>query len=216
MKKFFGFILGFLAFVFMTVAMTAVSVELLYFLDNWTEAPTWIAKITDWLFLKGLNLYAVTAAVWVVLIGIGAILNHMISKKARGFSFFLTFLFGLGAYGTAMYFVVWGPLASEHIFLSEFALELAWLTRDIVMYGGAGLMLVGCLLSLASRKLWGKPKAKPARSQVQVVPEVADTDLAYTSSRQQKKEVYVRDPWGNFIRQEDYDERVNRSRNQKF
>ena len=78
------------------------------------------------------------------------------------------------------------------------------------------IYILGCLFSAFARKLWGPRKARVSHSQVQVVPEVADTDLAYTSSRQQKKEVYVRDPWGNFIRQEDYDERINRSRNQKF
>ena len=216
MKKFFGFVLGLIAFLFMVASMTIVSVELLCYVDGAENMKEWILKITDWLFASPVRLYAIVAAVWVVLVGIGAYINSLIAKKARGLSIALSFLFGLGAYGAAMYFTVWGAFATEHVFLSEFELGWAWLKRDIAMYGGAGMMVLGCLFSAFARVLWGKKKAKAPRSQVQVVPEVADTDLAYTSSKQQKREVYVRDPWGNFIRQEDYDERINRSRNQKF
>ena len=217
MRKFFGFLLGLIAFLFMVASMTIVSVELLCFVNGAENMDGWLLKITNWLFADPIKLYAIVAAVWVALIGIGAYVNSLIAKKSRAFSIVLSFLFGLGAFGAAMYFSVWGAFATEHVFLSEFSLNLPWLTRDIAMYGGAGIMFLGCLFSAFARVLWGKKKAKAgARSQVQVVPEVADTDLAYTSSKQQKREVYVRDPWGNFIRQEDYDERINRSRNQKF
>ena len=80
MKKFFGFVLGLIAFLFMVASMTIVSIELLCYVDGAENMPAWLLKITDWLFASPVRLYAIVAVVWVVLVGIGAYINSLIAN----------------------------------------------------------------------------------------------------------------------------------------
>lgn len=214
MKKFFGGILSLLAFLCMIAAIALPTVGLMYWLFEQGKVDA-IGQIfeQDWVVL----VVCIAAAAFVVLLG--TLVNNKLGKA----SYILSPIFALGLYGGLLYCVNWG-FAKEISHSVLAVIPDVSLTNDKIYYIGIGVIVFGVILSFFGRRLYRKAVRESRRAKLQrdlagdesYRPTSRDTDLAVTSSRTPKIERYVRDPWGNLIREEDYNERLNASRTKKL
>lgn len=214
MKKLFSWIFCILSFVCITAALT-VGVQALMTAVTATGSAAWLSVLYGnggWLGL------GVSAGVCAILVIAGALIN----SKLKVASYVMSPVFGIAAFGVLLYLTQWGGFVPTTAILPM--IPSITMSNATILYVAAGVMGGGLLFSMisrllsraAKRKKESKKRQKDMEAHEAYVPTSRDTDLAIASSRAPKIERYVRDPWGNLIKEEDYNERVNSARNKRF
>ncbi|HEY8390082.1 MAG TPA: hypothetical protein VIL26_03930 [Clostridia bacterium] len=217
-------ILGIISFFGIAVAMSVPIVPMAIFAVKWAGWTLPIfAKLPFW------TPYALAAA--------GGLLITIIIKTLpvkRNFKKFITELILFGGVFAGLFYVaqtyfyyyeiVTSDMISKAFYFTHFGFIPTLLKNNVyTMLTAAGLLFIFLLVAVMSRALRNKQKLEAqlmAHSKRPIAHATTPTNVVSSTDGSKivdyKAKKYVRDIWGNYIEEEDYNARINETKNRRL